>query len=280
MLIFISCLSTNFAEVEAQDNTSIEVLLCEGYDQFKSGNTEEALITFNKVLEQDAANLDARFGQAIIFAEQERYADAFAAYDWITQHSPKRIDAWNGRGLAAFNMEDFDEALASFQKSVADHPVNGFFYESVAWTQMCQGKFQKAAESAKQALLMYNHKGEKTLYPLLIAYFSYHESGDTENAIRALQYASREKISTQWPAPVIDYLNNKIDEAALISFVSSLSEETEAHTYIGLHMRLLGKMETAERHLNWVSREGDPSVFEYTLAKTLKPHKSVVFLKR
>ena len=177
-------------------------------------------------------------------------------------------------------MEDFDEALASFQQSVADKPVNGFYYESIAWTQMCRGEFQEAAESAKLASLMYNRKGETSLYPLLIAFFSYHESGDSENALRTLQYASKDKSANEWPAPVIRYLNGKINEAALISFVSNLAEETEAHTYIGLYIRLLGETEKANRHLNWVSRYGDSHVFEYTLAKVIKPQANALSLLR
>lgn len=264
------------AQAENKPEKNSHTLLIQGYEQLKTGNIDDALVIFDKVLEQDASNLKARLGQAIIFSEQKRHEDAFIAYDWITQQNPQHIDAWNGRGLAAFNMENFDEALASFQMTIVDQPVNGFYYESIAWTQMCLGDFQEAAESAKQALLMYNSKGETSLYPLLIAYFSYHESGSAENALRTLQYASKNKPSNQWPAPVIDYLNGKIDESEMISFVSNPSEETEAHTYIGLYMRLLGEIEIADRHLGWVSKYGDSQVFEYILARALKPQKSVV----
>jgi tetratricopeptide (TPR) repeat protein len=263
-------LCSGFANTEADSTKTSQALIAEGYQQFKSGHKDEALAIFSEVLKQNSDNLDARFGQAVIFADQERYSDAFNAYDCITRQNPRHFDAWNGRGLAAFNMEDFDEALASFEMSVADKPINGFFYESIAWTQMCLGNFQKAAESAKQASLMYNRQGETSLYPLLIAFFSYHESGDSENALRTLQYASKDNLKNKWPAPVIDYLNGKVDEAALISFVSNHAEETEAHTYIGLHLRLLGEAEKANKHLKWVRQYGDSQVFEYTFAKALK----------
>jgi tetratricopeptide (TPR) repeat protein len=269
-----------FAEPEITPVKTNQVSVTEGYEQLKSGHLDEALSIFSKVLEKDSDNIEARFGQAVIFAEQERHKDAFDAYNWITQQNPQHSGAWNGRGLAAFNLENFDEALASFQRSVADQPVNGFYYESIAWTQMCRGKFQEAAESAKLASLMYNRKGTTSLYPLLIAFFSYHESGDSGNALRTLKYASKDNLVDQWPAPVIRYLNGKIDEAKLISFVSSLAEETEAHTYIGLYMRLLGETETANRHLIWVSQHGDSKVFEYTLAKTLNTRADALSLLR
>ena len=75
----------------------------------------------------------------------------------------------------------------------------------------------------------------------MIAYFSYHESGDAKNALRTLQYANKNKPVNKWPAPVIDFLSEKIDESDLISFVTNSAKETEAHTYIGLYLRLLAK---------------------------------------
>jgi hypothetical protein len=159
--------------------------------------------------------------------------------------------------------------------ATVDQPVNGFFYESLAWTQMCRGEFVDAAESAKKASLMYSRKGETSAYPLLIAYFSYHESGDAQNALHTLGYANKNKPVNQWPAPVIDYLSEKIGEADLISFVTNPAEETEAHTYIGLYLRLLGETDAADQHLQWVSQNGNSQVFEYTLARALNLQNNV-----
>lgn len=254
---------------------SASPLVTEGYAQLEGGQPAKALIAFEQALQADAKNLSARLGQAMIYAEQERHQEAFASYDIIVQHYPQHAFAWNGRGLAAFNLEDFDTALTSFQMATVDQPVNGFFYESLAWTQMCRGEFVDAAESAKKASLMYSRKGETSAYPLLIAYFSYHESGDAQNALRTLAYANKNKPVNQWPAPVIDYLSEKIGEADLISFVTNPAEETEAHTYIGLYLRLLGETDAADQHLQWVSQNGHAQVFEYTLARALNLQNNV-----
>lgn len=259
---------------------STNPFVTEGYAQLEAGQSEDALISFEHALEANSNDLSARLGQAMIYAEQERHQDAFSSYDLIVQRYPQHAFAWNGRGLAAFNLEDFDTALTSFQMATVDQPVNGFFYESLAWTHMCRGEFTDAAESAKKASLMYSRKGEASTYPLLIAYFSYHESGDAKNALRALRYANKNKPVNQWPAPVIDYLSEKIDEAELISYVTNSAEETEAHTYIGLYLRLLGEVDAANQHLQWVSRYGDSQVFEYTLARALNLQNSVAAIVR
>jgi tetratricopeptide (TPR) repeat protein len=253
--------------------------IAEAYTLLESGNTGEALKKFELVLEANTHDLSARLGQAMIFAEQQRHTDAFKAFDRIVDQHPRHAFAWNGRGLAAFNMENFDEALLSFKQATAEQPLNGFFYESLAWTLMCRGQWQEAAQSAKQATLMYHKSRENSAYPLLIAYFSYLETGDQQNAQTTLRYASENKPLNQWPSPVVDYLQGKLSEPELISYVTNTTQETEAHTYIGLKLRNDGRLDDAKQHLSWVAQNGDPRVFEYTLARVLNLREGVALLR-
>ncbi|NBB78908.1 MAG: tetratricopeptide repeat protein [Verrucomicrobia bacterium] len=250
-----------------------------GYKFLKSGDTTAALEQFENALQENEKSLPARLGQAMIFAEQQRHLDAFQAFDIITDQHPRHAFAWNGRGLAAFNLENFDEALLSFKQATAEQPMNGFFYESLAWTLMCDGQFQEAAQSAKQATLMYHKSSESSAYPLLIAYFSYLETGDVRNAQTTLRYAAENKPPNRWPAPVVDYLQGTLTEAELISFVTDTTQETEAHTYIGLKLRKEGEADAAGKHLSWVAQHGDPRVFEYTLARVLNLRAGVALLQ-
>ena len=239
-----------------------------GYEQMEKGESDRALATFQSALQLDSGDLSALLGRAMIHAERMDYKEAFTAYDSIVRLYPQHSLAWNRRGLAAFNMENFDLALVSFERATESHPVNGFFYESIAWTRMCLGEYEAAAQSAKTASLMYSREGETSLYPVLIAYLASFESGDIDNAKRALEYAKKNR-GYAWPGPVVDYFAGSMTAAEMISCVTNRAEETEAHTYIGLQLRLLGEEDVASRHLDWVGRQGDPSVFEYTLARAL-----------
>ena len=263
----------------APSETAASQLVSEAYKLFESGETIQALERFNQVLEEDASDLSARLGQAMIFLEQQRHEDAFKSYDLIVRSYPAHAFAWNGRGLAAFNMEDFDEALSSFKRATADQPIDGFFYESLAWTHLCRGDYSEAASSAKQATLMYHQNGETAAYPLLIAYFSQLEADNQDGAKRTLKYAQNNKpANAAWPTPVFAYLMGQIDADDLISHVTDTAQETEAHTYIGLHLRSQGQADEAQPHLNWAATKGDERVFEHTLARTLQAPEKVALL--
>lgn len=270
-LWLLSTTAAASAELPGTSSDQDSKLVTQAYEHFEAGQTTLALQTFSLALKSEPENLAARLGQAMAFLKQERHKDAFEAYDLIVQRYPAHVFAWNGRGLAAFNLENFDEALNSFQQATADQPINGFFYESLAWTHFCRGDYSLAAASAKQATLMYHQTGETATYPLLIAYFAQLEEGKTGEARRTLNYAQNNKPANQaWPTPVFDYLAGQLSATDLISFVVDTAQETEAHTYIGLHLRAEGKQDEARPHLDWVAAKGDARVFERTLARTLQ----------
>ena len=265
---------------EFQDG-GLEARVDQAFGFLENGDSQQALDTFNQVLELNTEFLPARLGQAMIYAEQQKHIEAFKAFDLIVKSHPRHTFAWNGRGLAAFNLENFDEALSSFEQATLDQPVNGFYYESLAWTYLCVGDYGKARSSAKRATLMYQQKGETSVYPLLIAYFSSLESGADADARRTLKYALSNKPSQNiWPHPVFDYLAGQIDAPELISFVQDSAQETEAHTYIGLQLRAAGNDTGAATHLRWVAEHGDDRVFEFTLAKALNADAKVAALAR
>ena len=247
------------------------------FQLLNKGATQDALIGFQTVLEADQDNLQARLGEAMIFNKLERYPEAFAAYDLLTEQLPGNAFAWNGRGLAAFNLEQFDEALNSFQQASTMTP-SGYHFESLAWTHMCRGEFNQAAQSAKRANLLYTREGEQTLYPLLLAYFAHLEDGDAENAKRTLDYSLANLPRTGWPLPVLNFIIGKNTAGELISHVRNAAQETEAHTYLGLYWRAQGEHALAQKHLDWVREKGDPTVFEFILARALPEHPAIVSL--
>lgn len=255
-------------EVEKAANAHKGVLQ-EAYENLKAGKTIGATEGFQSILEKDSNNLQAQLGMAMVFNKEQRFPEAFAAYDNLSKYYPQSAFVWNGRGLAAYNLEDFILALDSFKQASEMQP-NGHHFESLAWTQMCLGEFEQAATNAKRASLFYSKEGQQTLYPLLIAYFSHLEANDALNAQRTLDYTLANLRNDAWPLPILRLIVGKITVPELISAVTNYREETEVHTYVGLYLRSIGEQAAAKKHLRWVRTRGDPSVFEYILARSLE----------
>ncbi len=267
LLLFLTALCTfTFGR---QPNQNANVMISQAELEAKNRNA----------LSASTNSIEALLDQAIIHAQQGDHATAFHFYDNIVRFVPDNAFAWNGRGLAAFNMKDFEEALKSFQQAITEKPTDCFF-EALAWTLICRSEYDQAAEVAKKASLMYSQSGEKTVYPLLVAYFSYLEINDIKNASRTLDYMLSNTSNHEWPRPIIEYLSERIDATEMISFVKNPSQETEAHTYIGMKLRNEGKLDDSKRHLEWVSRKGDSRLFEYTLACTLHLQSNLAILDR
>jgi tetratricopeptide (TPR) repeat protein len=270
-------LHANSVQVTISENPPIclESLMMDALTQLDSGHADEALARFEQVIALDHDYVPALLGAAMVCADKEQHARAFEFYEQVVSLEPKHAMAWNGRGLAAFNLERLDEAVASFERSVDDQPVNGFFYEALAWGEMCANKKASAIQSAKESLLMYSQTDASSIYPTLIIYFCALELNDIKNAQRALRYAVKNHEPKQWPAPVIYYLNDSIDSRELLSCVVNSAEETEAHVYIGLRLMHENQQDQALLHLQWAAEFGDAAVFEYSLAKCLvKPQLS------
>ena len=246
----------------------VELLMSEALQHLDDGDADAALLGFKQVIAKEHQYLPALLGAAMVYADQEQHALAFEFYDKVLVQQPQHAMAWNGRGLAAFNLERMDEAITSFERSVADQPVNGFLYEALAWAQMCARDAASAIQSAKESLLMYSQTDADSIYPTLIIYFCSLELNDLKNAQRALRYAVKNHQPKQWPAPVIYYLNDSIDSRELLSCVVNSAEETEAHVYIGLRLMHENEPDQARRHLQWAAEHGDSAVFEYSLARS------------
>jgi len=72
--------------------------------------------------------------------------------------------------------------------------------------------------------------------------------------------------TSDWPYPVIEYLQQKLTAEELLARATDNDKQTEAHAYIGLALSLNGEREAALEHLRWVRENGNRNFVEYPLA--------------
>ena len=84
---------------------------------------------------------------------------------------------------------------------------------------------------------------------------------------QVLSYGKKFNFKQRWPTPVVQYIKDEINASELISLVQSEKEEIEAHTYIGLKLRLNEQFDESEIHLSWAKDSGRNDILETLIAK-------------
>jgi tetratricopeptide (TPR) repeat protein len=83
---------------------------------------DEALVTFNKVIELEPNEVIAWFNQGVTLRHLERYDEALASFNKAIELEPNEAIAWFNRGVTLRHLERYDEALASFNKAIELDP--------------------------------------------------------------------------------------------------------------------------------------------------------------
>ena len=60
--------------------------------------------------------------QGTVHFELERYDEAIASFDRSLEISPENYDGWNTRGLALVGLGRHEEAIGSYDKALEIHP--------------------------------------------------------------------------------------------------------------------------------------------------------------
>jgi tetratricopeptide (TPR) repeat protein len=183
---------------------------------------------------------------------------ALNLYNQLLVLRPHNASIWNRHGLAAMRLQDFSTAVRSLSEAVRDYPINGSYYESLAWALLARGDYLGASERSRTAILMYQRENNFSLYPFFIRFIAEHAQDQSEQAALSLRYAKRNLRDRSWPLPLLEYLSEQLPQNQLLASVSNLREETEAHLIIGLREYFIGDTERGRQHLTWAAGAGDP----------------------
>jgi len=239
----------------------------DAFQNLEAGNYELATEQFDQLLKEKPNYISALMGKAKSHLQTGQYQEAYETYLKVLAKDPSDHYSLKGIGNAALFLDQADIALSYYKRALVFKPFDAQLYEEIAVSQMCTNDYLNAAESAKMASLMYNKKGIEAPYSLILAYFSYAQINDKDNMQEVLSYGKKFNFKQRWPTPVVQYINGEINASELISLVQSEKEEIEAHTYIGLKLRLNEQFDESEIHLSWAKDSGRNDILETLIAK-------------
>ena len=177
------------AMIEA-DPTNPLPLRFAGNNARRHDRFEEAMVFYDKAIEQGGATSKLNFYRGIALENLDRSRDAEAAFRVSLDLDPDDAHVLNYFGYwLLVNDGDPAEALQMIRKAVESDPRNGFFMDSLGWGYFKLGRFNKAMAFLERAVTL------EPSDPVIIDHLgdAYEKTGRLREAIfewgRALYYA-------------------------------------------------------------------------------------------
>lgn len=131
----------------------IEAWFEQGVEQYENEDFETALLSFNKVLEQQPTHASAWYYRGNILRYLDRVMEALDCFNQAVYHQPNYADAWNDGGSILEQLGRMDDALYCYEKATELQP-------NVAYIWKNRGNVLLDLGQLEQALTCYNHAVE------------------------------------------------------------------------------------------------------------------------
>jgi tetratricopeptide (TPR) repeat protein len=245
---------------------------------------DKAIASAKLALEQGP--YDARTNRILgdAYGGMHQYEKAIEYYKESIRVSPHRyqIEALLRLGLTYNRLGRHEEAVTVFEKGIqyASTPRQFAFeaeidpellpalYFSTAEANLNLGRGQMAADAGRKYIEIKGWSDPNAAYAALLSYFGSRKSGRDAEARKIIDEALLHVAAKTWPGPIIKYVRGDLKEKALLSLANDNDKMTEARAYVGLSFALLGRIDAAHPHLEWVVKNGNRDFIEYTLAQS------------
>ncbi len=157
-LLLMSCYNCQVQGIEAISNTlndsSISDLIQEANGLLNASRFEEALISYEKVLNIDPRSLDALNGKGLILNQLGKYEEAITWFDKALEINPSFANALDNKGITLSNLGKYEEAITWFDKALEINPrfIDAMYNKADALGEL--GKYEESLEWTDRALTL------------------------------------------------------------------------------------------------------------------------------
>lgn len=132
-LAFVGLLALGFQYVTAdREEFPGEMTYREGNYRLEKGEYKRALECFQEVQKINPDFYPARLGEALVYMQTQKYAQARQVLDKLIQEHPDFAEAWANRGILNDREGRYQEAMRDYEKALSLNPNlakgPGFFY--------------------------------------------------------------------------------------------------------------------------------------------------------
>jgi tetratricopeptide (TPR) repeat protein len=226
----------------------------------------EAEKLFQSAIEIDPANYLAHYHYAVKLVRDGHYEAGIKEYKQAISLKADDAGSYSQLGYAYLKTGNETEAIETFKQGVRVNPLDSSFYRSLGYLYLAQGNGEFAANDANSYLRLEGWQDDLSPYMALVWYFALRQSGNDSAATTKLQESLAKIDPSEWPFPVLRFLNHSLTLSEMLAQAKDNDKLTEAHAYAGLELSLSGKHAEALEQLRWVKENGNKDFDEYALA--------------
>jgi tetratricopeptide (TPR) repeat protein len=185
---------------------------------------ERAVADLDKAIEQDDSFVAAYHQRARSHQQRRDYRQALADFDKALKLEPANALILRDRALAHRDAGDYDQAVDDYQEALRIG-FSAIDPAPLAHLLFFQGRFSQSAQILNQLV----RSQPQDRYMLLWRYLATAKANGVQTAGRELSEQANRLTDKQWPAPLIDYLLDRLDESALHGTLNG--DESSNSTY-------------------------------------------------
>jgi len=129
--------------LKLQGNNQV-LLLNSGYLNELSGDMDEALACYNKILEIDGGCELALYRKSQVLFKRDKPEDGLLCVDTLVEHNPRSANAWKSKGIFLDAHDKEEEAQWCYKKAVENNPEDYIAAFNLVLLLNRAGKYQEA----------------------------------------------------------------------------------------------------------------------------------------
>ena len=101
---------------------NLEDIRYNAMSMMEKNQPKAAISLFNKILKQNASDIDALLNKGLALNQVKKYSDAITCFDKLIEINPKDAQALNNRGIAMAENGNIQEASECYDKAIEADP--------------------------------------------------------------------------------------------------------------------------------------------------------------
>ncbi len=242
-------------------------------------NFDMAVKEFTAALVASPNNADALVERGTAFNGLKKYDLALKDFGAAIKAQPNSYLAFNNRGVTYLRLGDTEKAIQNFDRAIAIDSKQDFAYLNRAGATLGIGSGTSAASSEKISawLKSVNWHSDYSGHAAILGALGYRQAKQPALAKSLIADALNKTDRLKWPYPALQYFAGKLNSKELLDEAErSDYDNTQAHCFLALDLRLKGETKQSLTHLDWILKHGIQNSVEYWIAKGLMKPQTVV----